>query len=633
MFHPRPAKWFDIMVPQGELSATLTALAGSRAVELEGSADPSHHAVDLSALRDGLDAYSELERRYQTHWPVADYAATLSTSSPHHILSTSLAQCRQWAMAAAPHIGTLQCAARQQANLTYLRELAAAAGTDFPVHLLAEKHSVLFDVSIHLLEQGHPPRHIADGVSLRTYKTPSGLYLLAIGAKDAVDKLAADLGNLKARHIDMSAIRDAIASNRMKNLVANAKTDLLGTIDAYIQDQGRRQTQEAELLSKLSARYHLSLVRAHVDHLRWLVEHVGNTVNTRYFTRISGWTAFSEQGLRGVLDATQSTAALSVCDAPAEFNPPLLFNNPTWAKPFEAFVRLLGMPSQGEADPSPLVAIIAPVLFGFMFGDVGQGLVLLLAGLALRRTWPSAAILVPGGVMAMVFGVAFGSVFAREDIIGALWLHPLVDPVPILTIALGAGVAILLTGLALSGAGAHWQGLGRTWWASQAGLIATYVGVLLSFATPWGQALIALGVLWYLAGTATLSVHKRAVVGAQDYAQAVSVAIAELIESLFQILINTLSFVRVGAFAIAHAGLSSALVVLADIAGEPVGFWIVMIVGNVFIIALEGLVAGIQTTRLILFEFFIRFLRAEGRPLRVLPTPADWSMELEGKPS
>ena len=71
--------------------------------------------------------------------------------------------------------------------------------------------------------------------------------------------------------------------------------------------------------------------------------------------------------------------------------------------------------------------------------------------------------------------------------------------------------------------------------------------------------------------------------------------------------------------------------VLADIAGGTVGFWIVMIVGNVFIIALEGLVAGIQTTRLVLFEFFIRFLRAEGRPMRILQTPAAWSLKFEGK--
>jgi V/A-type H+-transporting ATPase subunit I len=633
MFHPRPAKWFDIMVPQSELSATLAALAGSHAVELEGSTDPSYHAVDVSSLRDDLNAYRELERRYQAHWPAADNDATLSTGSAHHILSASLAQCRQWALAAVPHIGTLQCAVRQEANLKHLRELAAAAGPDFPVHLLSEKHSVLFEVSIHLLEHGAPPQSVPEGLSLRTYQTSSGLYLLAIGEKASIDKLTADLGNLKARHIDMSAIRDAIASNRMKALAALAKTDLLGTIDAYIQDQRHRQAQETKLISKLSARYHLSLVRAHADHLRWLVGQVSNTVNTRYFTRITGWTACSEEDLRRVLAMNKSTAALSVSAAPKGSNPPLLFNNPPWAQPFEAFVRLLGMPSQGEADPSVLVALIAPLLFGFMFGDVGQGLVLVVAGLALRRTWPSAAILVPGGLMAMVFGFAFGSVFAREDIIDALWLHPLVNPVPILSIALGAGVAVLLTGLALSGAGAHWQGLGRTWWATRAGLGALYVGVLLSFASPWGQVLMALGGFWFLAGTAIVSVQKGASFEALDFAQAVPAALGELVESLFQILINTLSFVRVGAFAIAHAGLSSALVVLADIAGDSIGFWIVMIVGNVFIIALEGLVAGIQTTRLILFEFFIRFLRAEGRPLRVLPTPAEWSLKLEGKPS
>ena len=88
-----------------------------------------------------------------------------------------------------------------------------------------------------------------------------------------------------------------------------------------------------------------------------------------------------------------------------------------------------------------------------------------------------------------------------------------------------------------------------------------------------------------------------------------------------QILVNTLSFARVGAFALAHSALSAAVVTMAEASGSVVGGLLIMILGNLLIIALEGLVVAIQTTRLVLFEFFNRFLRGTGRIFRPLPPP------------
>ena len=85
-------------------------------------------------------------------------------------------------------------------------------------------------------------------------------------------------------------------------------------------------------------------------------------------------------------------------------------------------------------------------------------------------------------------------------------------------------------------------------------------------------------------------------------------AIGHLLESGVQVMVNTLSFARVGAFALAHAALSAAVVSMA----QPAPGWaaaLILILGNALIIALEGLVVGVQTTRLVLFEFFNRFLR------------------------
>ena len=94
-----------------------------------------------------------------------------------------------------------------------------------------------------------------------------------------------------------------------------------------------------------------------------------------------------------------------------------------------------------------------------------------------------------------------------------------------------------------------------------------------------------------------------------------------------QLLVNTVSFARVGAFALAHAGLSVAVVGMAETAAAA-GFWIVILAGNVLILALEGLVVGIQTTRLMLFEFFIRFLDGGGREFSPLPPPAELAAAL-----
>ena len=104
-------------------------------------------------------------------------------------------------------------------------------------------------------------------------------------------------------------------------------------------------------------------------------------------------------------------------------------------------------------------------------------------------------------------------------------------------------------------------------------------------------------------------------------------AVAELVERLLQILINTLSFARVGAFALAHAGLSSAILALMQASDNIAARSVVLVVGNAIVLVLETMVVSIQTTRLVLFEFFTRFLTAEGRIFRPLPAPPSISQE------
>lgn len=87
----------------------------------------------------------------------------------------------------------------------------------------------------------------------------------------------------------------------------------------------------------------------------------------------------------------------------------------------------------------------------------------------------------------------------------------------------------------------------------------------------------------------------------------------ELFEVLLSYFSNTLSFVRVGAFAVSHAAMMQVVLMLAGAeAGSP--NWAVVIGGNLFVCGMEGLIVGIQVLRLEYYELFSRFYRGSGRP-------------------
>jgi V/A-type H+-transporting ATPase subunit I len=250
-------------------------------------------------------------------------------------------------------------------------------------------------------------------------------------------------------------------------------------------------------------------------------------------------------------------------------------------------------------------------MFGYMFGDVGQGLLLAGAAWWVRERFPVARLLMVGGLAAALFGWLFGSVFSLHGVLPALWLHPLAAPLPVLLAPLLGGAVLLTLGLVLDALAAWWRGELRHWLLTDFWLIVTYLGLLAAFVAPQGLTVAAAAALAFCAGHA---------VAARRLGAAFA-AIGELVEKILQILINTLSFARIGAFALAHAGLSSAIVALMDAADSLVAKALVLVLGNAVVIVLEAMVVSIQTTRLVLFEFFTRFMQGQGRAFRPLPAP------------
>ncbi len=341
-------------------------------------------------------------------------------------------------------------------------------------------------------------------------------------------------------------------------------------------------------------------------------------------TAMSGWIpADALDGLRAALaDALERPFAVSA-RAPTREEAgcvPSVSRHPRWLAPFVGLVRTYGVVRYGEVDPTWLFAVTFLLMFGMMFGDVGQGAVIAVAGLLARRRWPRVGtFLIAAGVSSTLFGVLYGSVFGLEHVIEPLWMAPLSDPTRLLTIGLGWGIFFISAATLLAAVNRlraeRWRAalLDRN---GLAGLLffLGLVGCAYQFAMAGAADLlpilvVAIG-LTLIAGN--IAWQQQGPVG--ERAMFVGVGILETVLAFFS---NTLSFLRVAAFSLNHAALAFAVLTLAGMMGQ-IGHIITLVLGNVFIIIVEGGIVVIQVLRLEFYEGFSRFYSGDGRPFRPL---------------
>ena len=598
---PADTTWFELLTTHDELTDTLEALAHTGTIELELH-DHTRMQMDLQDLQLRVNEYTRLERYYKSLWPKPDMGMSPFSGSAAEILDKALECLYDWEKQAQPKMQRFEVIKSRlnDTRLTYELLLSdEAAGLDY--QLLTAAGPALA-ARLFLLPSRSRLENIPSTVLWKEFSTPGRDYLLLVGTTEDLDALTAELAIKKYTYIHMPPLpsrkRDAL----------DALSERLEKLERYLQQLQRE-------LDDLAGPYHLAQALGEISRMKWFLDNVSSLPVSSNFAWITGWTSDSNgQRLRKALELKFSHAILNFPGSPAGSSPPMVLRNPWWAQPFEVFARMLGIPDRNEADPSRLLAVIAPLLFGYMFGDVGQGLVLLLAGLLLQKRWPLLRILVANGASAMVFGFVFGSMFGREDLIPALWLHPVTQPLPVLVVPLIAGVLVILLGMFLNALESRWRGEWLRWLHIQAPVVALYLGILSAFFIEGSASLLIIvsALTWYLVGNLLL---------AGGNILATLTAIASLVETMMQLVLNTVSFIRVGAFALAHGGLSLAFNIMADSTASMVAAMLILLLGNVIVIVLEGLVVSIQTTRLILFEFFIRFLQANGRVFKPMTAP------------
>jgi V/A-type H+/Na+-transporting ATPase subunit I len=293
---------------------------------------------------------------------------------------------------------------------------------------------------------------------------------------------------------------------------------------------------------------------------------------------------------------------------------PSLVRYPGWLKPFIPLVKSYGVPRYGEFDPALPFAFTYLLLFGAMFGDIGHGGIILLLSLALlprigRMAWVGVA----AGAVSMLFGLLYGSIFGYEDIIEAVWLSPLHDPIRVLGLAVGFGVGFICFTLLVNVRNKWTAGHVNEALFDSGGLagLAFYLGAVGGLASLAGLADYAQPA-WAVAtlGLAVVALYKwieaRAGLG-----ERILVTAIETLETAINLFSNTLSFMRVAAFSLNHVALALAVFTLAAGLGTA-GHWITLVLGNIVIIVLEGAIVAIQALRLMYYEGFSRFFSGDG---------------------
>lgn len=390
--------------------------------------------------------------------------------------------------------------------------------------------------------------------------------------------------------------------------------------------------------------------------------------STELVYRITGWIPASEtenymKGLDELTEGRIAIRAYEPFEVPSVMSGkeqvPVKLKHGKFVKSFERMIFSYGSPVYGAIDPTPFVAVFFTILFGIMFGDFGQGLFFVLFGILMLCNvikvggWNKfAPIFMAIGISSSIMGLLTGEFFGTETVLEpfAEWvtglfgtprapilkLMPSADPKSIYVmfgvfgVAVAIGFVINTCGLVLN----IINNLGRKRYAEAllgknglAGavffwyVIALVLRIVLAkHAVAAYDVIIILVSLFFAAFAEPFERalnHEKPLFENGFGAYVISGAV-ELIEVVSGYLSNTVSFVRVGAFALSHAVLNFTILTLTEMVGGPrsIGGIIVLIAGNALIIVLEGMIVAIQVIRLQYYEFFSKFFHETGKEFK-----------------
>lgn len=324
--------------------------------------------------------------------------------------------------------------------------------------------------------------------------------------------------------------------------------------------------------------------------------------------------------------------------------PPTKLKNGWFARPFSMFIEMYGTPEYGGFDPTPIVAITYSLLFGMMFGDVGQGLCVVLVGYLMSKykQMQLGEVMIRIGIFSTIFGFIFGSVFGNETMLNPLY-HALLGleekPIeimssgfilPLLITAVGIGAFLNMFSMVLNILIHRKDENKAEFLCSQNGIagLVFYGSIVLGcvlqlglgfhvFTPIYVLVLILLPLIFIFLKEPMERKFEGEEMFPTGFGGFFMEGFFELFEICLSFITNTISYLRVGGFVLSHAGMMMAVTMIMEMAGGVAGIFI-GIFGNILVMCLEGLIVGIQVLRLEFYEMFSRYFTGTGRVFTTL---------------
>lgn len=466
-----------------------------------------------------------------------------------------------------------------------------------------------------------------------------GIYFVPIAYQEEVDDIFDSLFFERTHIPDFVHGDSETASRELHSLVESDKKQ----IEECEAELAEFKNNEYEKLCRVFS-------RLKSQHDNFDLRNKAAVVNDKFY--IVGFVPQSESDrfMKMFDDLENVSVVLQPADANGKLDPPIKLKNNKFTQPFSMFVEMYGLPSYNGINPTTFVAITYTLLFGIMFGDLGQGLVLAIAGALLWKfkKFALGPILVRIGISGAFFGLIYGSVFGYEELLDPMYEALGITFLPfkimhnVTTILVGAiaiGVLIMFISIlinivmgiknkkyeeALFGN----NGIaGLVFFGSLlVGAIGTLLGAKL-FTPIYVTVLIILPlIMMFLREPLSYWVRGKKYVMESGLTDFIASNFFEVFEFLLGYATNTLSFVRIGGFVLSHASMMLVVMALANqvsAAAVP----IVVIIGNIFVMCIEGLLVGIQTLRLEFYEIFSRFYSGDGKPFTPVKINYDETIE------
>ncbi len=466
-----------------------------------------------------------------------------------------------------------------------------------------------------------------------------GMYFVPASCSDDVDEIFDSL------YFERTHIPDFVKGDSSE---ASAELHKMVDEDKKLIEDSQKQyndylDKEADRLGKIFSRLKSS-------HDNFDLRNKAAIVNDKFY--IVGFIPKNETDkFMALFDDMESVSlVLQPADSNGKLEPPIKLKNNKFSQPFSMFVEMYGLPSYNGINPTAFVAVTYTLLFGIMFGDLGQGIVLAIAGALLWKfkKFALGPILTRVGISGAVFGLLYGSVFGYEELLDPLYEALGITFLPfkvmknVTTILIGAivlGVLIMfisiliniVTGIknkkfeeALFGN----NGIaGLVFFGSiLVGAVAELFGIHLMNAVYVIILIIMPLVAMFMREPLSYWVKGKKYHIEGGVGDFIASNFFEVFEFLLGYATNTLSFIRIGGFVLSHASMMLVVMALSEqvsAAASP----IVVILGNAFVMGIEGLLVGIQTLRLEFYEIFSRFYSGDGKPFEPVKINYDENIE------